>query len=71
MRSPARAVENEVNVRYVLDKHPSLRLVAQMPRVGGQGVVGPCEPAVVQQHNGMLLAAYALPVRAFADGAPC
>jgi len=44
-------VENEVNVRYVLDKHPSLRLVAQTPRVGGPGVVGPCEPAAPQQHQ--------------------
>ena len=37
----------------MLDKHPSLRLVAQAPRVGGPGVVGPCEPAPPQQLNGV------------------
>ena len=45
--------ENEVNVRYVLDKHPAVRLVAQTPCLAGPGVVGPCEPAPQAQQNGV------------------
>lgn len=37
--------ENEANVRYALDTHPSLELVPHKPYIGGAGLVGPCESA--------------------------
>eukprot|EP00892_Ulva_mutabilis_P010498 jgi/Ulvmu1/7820/UM004_0049.1 len=35
--------ENEANVRWLLDRYPQLRLVAQAPRLGGPGLVGRAE----------------------------
>lgn len=37
--------ENEVNVRYALDKHPCLDLMPQLPHIGDRGIAGCCEPA--------------------------
>lgn len=37
--------ENEANVRYALDTHPSLELVPHEPYIGGPGLAGPCESA--------------------------
>ena len=34
-------LENERNVRYLLDRYPQFRLVPQTPHLGGPGLVGP------------------------------
>ena len=36
------AGENEVNARYVLDRHPEMQLVPQSPLLGGPGLTGRC-----------------------------
>lgn len=58
----APAGENEANVRYVLDKWPSMKLVQQPVVLGGPGLTGP----------GLLSTAEAQLVQRFdpADGAP-
>lgn len=41
----AAAGENEANVRYTLDAHPTLELVPHKPYIGGPGLTGPSECA--------------------------
>lgn len=47
----APAGENEANVRYALDAHPTLELVRHKPFIGGAGLPGPCESAGAMPHK--------------------
>lgn len=38
-------------MRYALDAHPALELVAHKPYIGGPGLAGPCESAATGPPN--------------------